>query len=87
MHETYPFIHSLIHLMTVVEFLLYQELEIEKHLVPHEEEEEMGTSNIPRDHRINAQILTLFSNTPHNLVSSDSSRPASPALALTMCDS
>lgn len=61
--------------MTVVKILLYQELEIKKHLVLHEEEEEMGTSNIPRDHRINTQILTLFSNTLHDLPSSDFSLP------------
>lgn len=65
-------IHSLIHLITVVKILLYQELEIQKCFVLPEGEE-MGTNSIPLDHRINAKILTLFSNAPSDLLSSDSS--------------
>lgn len=62
-------IHSLIHLITVVKILLYQELEIQKCFVLPEGEE-VGTNNISLDHRINATTLTLFSNALHDLPSS-----------------
>lgn len=52
-----------------------------------EGEEEMGTSNTPMDHRINAKILTQLSTTPPDRPSSDSWSPTSPALALTKCES
>lgn len=42
MQRTYVFIHSLIHLITVVEILLYPELEIEKCFILPEGERMMG---------------------------------------------
>lgn len=46
MHGIYIFIHSLIHLITVVEILLYQELEIHKYFILPKEDGETGTNDI-----------------------------------------
>lgn len=46
MHGTYVVPQSLIHLIAVLEILLYQELEIYKYFILPEEDEEMGTNDI-----------------------------------------
>ena len=46
MHGTHVFVHSLIHLINVLEILLYPKLEIYKYFILPEKDGEIGTKDI-----------------------------------------
>lgn len=46
MHGTHVFLHSLIHLINVLEILLYPKLEIYKYFILPEKDGDMGTKDI-----------------------------------------